>query len=830
VTSTVPTGEKLLVTGLDDVGGEDVAVAGGKGANLGELLRAGFPVPPGFLVSTAAYTTAVRDGGLAAAIADGLATGDGAAIRAAFAATPIPEAVRAEIVDAYAGLGGGPVAVRSSATAEDLPGAAFAGQQDTYLNVVGEAAVLDAVRRCWGSLWTDRAIAYRRRRGVDATAVRIAVVVQQMVDAEFAGVLFTANPVTGERNETVVDAGAGLGEAVVSGMLTPDHYVLGPDGTVRERRRGAQEVVLRPGAAGGVVRSGEVRSELPERVLRELAALGRSVAAHFGGPQDVEWAYADGRLRLVQARPMTALPPPPLRLGRAQRRLGLQLLDYVSVRPYPLDMTAWVGPGIGRLVERMLAEIAGLRVDLTAMLPERDGVVDRFVPLLPRPTPAMLRVPGRLARRLRRYRVAFWTDDPRLARFLGTMDALDGNDPTELPWPELFGSVHRALAAADLVADLRVDYLSRVGVDLLVLRAVLVPLRAGDLFRLLVLGARTRTDDANRALEDLAERVRVDPELRRAVEELPPEAVLDRVAAEPRFAEFHRALIGFLAEYGHRETSSPLVVSAPTWRDAPATVVGLLRVLLDEPRRAARPDRAAAEHQRLLDHRLVRLTRTAGAVTRLVGAVQAGIALREDTHFHLTRAVPVLRRALLEAGRRLAAAGVLDEADDVFHLRLEELEAVPDATAIPPRDADRLRALVRQRAARRAELAGVPLISAATLRDAPTGEVLVSGVAAGGGRATGPVRVIRDPSGFGSLRSGDVLVCPFTNPAWTPLFQRAAAVVVDSGGAASHAAIVAREYGIPAVMGCGTATAVLTDGQRVTVDGDAGRVAPAADG
>jgi rifampicin phosphotransferase len=190
-------------------------------------MHAGFPVPDGFIVSTEAYATVVEEVGLAAVISDGLAAGDdGATIRAAFEDVAIPDDLAAAIGKAYADLGAGPVAVRSSATTEDLARAAFAGQQDTYLNVIGETAVLDAVRRCWGSLWTERAIAYRRHQQIESGNLRIAVVVQRMVDAEFAGVMFTANPVTGERDEVVIDASSGLGEAVVAGLVTPDHYVL----------------------------------------------------------------------------------------------------------------------------------------------------------------------------------------------------------------------------------------------------------------------------------------------------------------------------------------------------------------------------------------------------------------------------------------------------------------------------------------------------------------------------------------------------------------------------------------------------------------------------
>src|SRR5688500_5250291 len=278
-----------LVVPIAALGREDLALAGGKGANLGELLRGGFPVPDAVVISSAAYTGVVESAGLAATIHAGLRAGDAAGIRNAFEAVTIPDRLRAEILEAYALLGGGPVAVRSSATAEDLPGAAFAGQQDTYLNVVGEAALLEAVRRCWGSLWTERAIAYRDRRDVDQAGVRIAVVVQRMVPAEHAGVVFTANPVTGARDEVVIDASSGLGEAVVAGLVTPDHYVLDARGAVRHRTPGRREVVIRGVDGGGAAHTAEEHDDsLPDEAGGEPARLGRAGAAHFGGPEGHE--------------------------------------------------------------------------------------------------------------------------------------------------------------------------------------------------------------------------------------------------------------------------------------------------------------------------------------------------------------------------------------------------------------------------------------------------------------------------------------------------------------------------------------------------------------
>jgi rifampicin phosphotransferase len=238
-----------FVVSLGDLDQDDLATAGGKAANLGSLVRAGFPVPNGFVVTTEAYGTVIQL--LDLNIPERIAAGKGASVRADVEAAQMSDELRTEIANAYSVLGTGPVAVRSIATAEDLPGAAFAGQQDSYLNVVGEAALIDAVRRCWGSLWTERAIAYRSRIKIDSADIQIAVVVQRMINAEVAGVMFTADPVSSVRERIVVDASTGLGEAVVSGLVTPDHYVLDGRGLIRDYRPGGREVIVRSVPGGG---------------------------------------------------------------------------------------------------------------------------------------------------------------------------------------------------------------------------------------------------------------------------------------------------------------------------------------------------------------------------------------------------------------------------------------------------------------------------------------------------------------------------------------------------------------------------------------------------
>ena len=816
-----------VIVGLSEVGRGDLVVAGGKGANLGELLRAGFRVPGGFVVTTQAYADVVE---AARFDVDALlAAGDAAGIRAAIESLEVPATLRQELAAAYARLGAGPVAVRSSATAEDLPGAAFAGQQDTYLGVLGLPALVDAVRSCWASLWTDRAIAYREQRRVASAGVRLAVVVQRMVEADVAGVLFTADPVSGNRDAMIVDASPGLGEAVVSGLVTPDHYVLDRAGRIREHTAGRREVVVRSAPGGGVVADtgGEQRGDsLSQPDLAELARTAAAVAELFGRPQDIEWAYADGKLWLLQARPLTALPPPPLRLGPVARSMGAILLELIPYRPYPIDMSTWWPSGPVGLMANMTAHF-GIRAFVN-LLTERDGVVEAFTPRTPRLTPTFLLAPFRIAALARRYHPKDWTQDPRFAAYLAQARALRDQDLADLDWRRLVRMPRQALDLIGPMTALRTDYLPGAVPALLRLSLLLGLLGRRDLMPDLLLGGGSRTEDANRGLAALAGMVRTDPRLREAV----ASGDADRLAT---FGEFQAALVAFLDEFGHRETSTALLATSPTWGESPRVVLDLVSALAAGPPHAADQTRGDAALRRLLRHPLLRYPplrgpRCEAAFRRWVDAARSAMALREDTHFYLTLPLPPLRRALLEIGRRLTGAGILAEPEDVYHLRLEELEPLEDPDLLADADQDRLRELVRARSARREELAGVRLIDPAAIyprRD--TGDALVTGTPAGGGRASGPVAVIAGPHEFGRLRAGDVLVAAQTNPSWTPLFQLAAAVVVDSGGPVSHAAIVAREYGIPAVMGTRDGTAVLTEGQWVTVDGDRGRVTAAPD-
>ena len=824
-----PSDESTLVVDLARLDARDLNQGGGKAANLGELLRAGFPVPPGFVISTAAYELVVRSNHLQGDIAPASTPGGATLLRARFNSAAIPPQVELAILDAYLRMGQGSVAVRSSATAEDLPEAAFAGQQETFLEVSGNAAQLAAVRRCWASLWSERAIAYREQHGLAQVPVKLAVIVQRMVEADVAGVMFTANPVTGARDETIIESSAGLGEALVGGLVTPDHVVLRNTRhrwQIVERQPGRGEAEVRPHVGGGVERvdtEAASRCALPDAVLLQLARMGASIARHFGRPQDIEWARAAGRLYILQSRPITALPEPPARRSRFEpaRFAG----DYLQVRPYPLDMTTWL-PAVANALPRMLP-VGGVIPSFARMWVEQDGVVERLAEMPNiRPTPELLLAPARIIALARRYDPATWREDPILGAMLTRVHELEALDLRVRSWSQLLDTVREAMAMPLAIMEIRRRYFPRGALALAALWLTLKVLGREDRFASLLSGVDNRTLEANRALEALAAEIRSDPTLESLFASEHVEQLLPTLQREPAGRAFLERFSAFLDSYGHRETGSPLLVSEPTWKDSPQIVLSILKGMSRaEPDPHSAPPSWSTARDDVLSHPALRFAPLRALMLDLISQARRVSALREDTHFAMTLPMPVLRRTLLELGRRLAEAGILDKADDVFHLRFDELEGIAGNWPPPADLAAALRQAARRRAARRLELAGTPLMALPSLvRSQPGERILVAGMPGSPGVAEGRVRIVLNPAAFGTLLPGEVLVAPYTNPSWTPLFTRAAAVVVDTGAAMSHAAIVAREYGVPAVMGTGDGTRRLSDGQWVRVDGSRGQV------
>ncbi len=826
-----------------ELGRGDIAVAGGKGANLGELTRAGLPVPPGFVLTTAAYRTFVDD--VSAKVLGFASASDAAGIRALLTARPIPDEVAREVTEAWSALGEVPVAVRSSATAEDLEGASFAGQQDTYLNVRGAAALLDAVRECWASLWTERAMAYRARQGIDPAEVALAVVVQRMVEADAAGVMFTANPTNGRRDEVVLSAAWGLGESVVGGTVTSDDLVVEKADLRVAARTTADKAVMTVYAEE---RTAEVpvaaeRRRVPvldDKAAAELAELGMRVEQHYGAPQDVEWARAGGEFFVVQARPITALPEPeaapPTEWAVPDPRAFYFRASIVEQLPDPLSplFAAMVDGSVARSLWALMHDFLGVEVAASGVgLPTVNGYAYyRYTraalwQMTVGGTKAMRRLPSMgtphwrdVAHPAYQAAVAAWRDRP-LAE-LTDEALLDGVQ-------ELLDAGTRYYTAVQAIIPLAAstEVIFTRYYDALVRREGEPPAST------FLVGFDSTPIRAEKSLWDLAAWTRGHAELAAAVR-ADPAAVW--AGGGPAAGDEWRARFqAHLDRYGHATYNLDFLHPTPV--DDPAPLFAALRFALDgggaDP--YARQAASAARREELREAIDARLDPARRVVfNRLLRSAQGYAPVREDALADIGLAWPQMRRMLAELGRRLVAAGRITAPEDVYWLQPDELRGVP----APVGAVDERKALWRGR--RRAT--PPQMLPQHTVWDRfeswfpasgrQDGAVL-RGTGASAGRVTATARVLSGPADFGRMRPGDVLVASITTPAWTSLFTMASAVVTDVGGPLSHSSIVAREYGIPAVLGTGVATRRIPDGAHVRVDGDAGTVtlldeAPAA--
>jgi phosphohistidine swiveling domain-containing protein len=882
-----------VVLGFDAIGDDMLAAVGGKAANLGRLHRADLPVPPGFCVTTAAYRLAA--GAVLGPILDDLAGGpapDQAAVaalaeraRAALVAAPMPAAVAAAVTEAYQAMGDEePVAVRSSATAEDLPFASFAGQQDTYLNVVGVDAVLAAVHRCWASLWNDRAVSYRATNGIDHREVRLAVIVQLMVDAAVAGVMFTANPVTGKRGETVIDASPGLGEAVVSGAVNPDHFVVDTTtGEVVERRLGDKRLVITATAGGGTTRAtrdeGDQEYCLTDEQIRALVALGQRVTAQYGTPQDTEWAIdGAGRLWLTQARPITTLfPIPDAASGQAGDLrvyfcFSLAQGLYRPITPMGLSTIRVIGTSASRLAGVPVADpVAGppvigaaagrLFIDITAVVRSSLGrrLAPRVLDFMEARSAVILRglfddprlaivdgsrwpVLRRAVRVAARYRVPLVVGQavlrPQVAwRRLAAVEA-DIRRQTTLP--DGATAADRldfviATAGETIVPLLpRILPVAGVGFAMLGLAGRLLgdAAKPGELPEVLRSLPHNVTTEMDLDLWRLATAVRADADAAGLVLDTPVDelVVAHRAGALPPVLQ--NGLSAFLDRYGHRAVAE-IDIGMPRWSEDPAHVLGVLAnyLRLSDQERASDVvfARGATQAEALVADLTARARRRGRLRGRLVGLAlrraREFAGVRELPKYYLVLVLARLRAQLAAVGAELAAAGRIATPDDVFFLDLREAQVAVDGQDMHEVVAGRRAEYAQE--LRRRHLPRL-LLSDGTEPEAPTSSTVdttdaMTGSPASAGTVTGPARVILDPVGA-HLEPGEILVAPSTDPGWTPLFLTAGGLVMEMGGPNSHGAVVAREYGIPAVVGVPGATTRIVTGQQITVDGTNGQV------
>jgi len=812
------------VVGLAEDGAADPAMSGRKAATLAALAARGFPVPPGFVVTTAACERI-------------LATVDDAAEDLARA--EFPDDVWAGIVSGLRQLGGGAVAVRSSATAEDLPDASYAGQYETVLRVSGPDEVAQAVRRCLASAWSARVRAYS-----GSHRDPMAVLVQRLVPADAAGVVFTANPVTGDR-EILVSAVRGLGDRLVSGEATPDEWVVRGD-EVRCLRARENAIDL--------------------ATVHDVVALARRVHEFGGCPQDLEWAIGGGDLFLLQARPITALPRPP------QIRPPADGFWRKDTTHYPMPLTPFGAsvylPAIGRAASVMVDDF-GLLFEGVEQRCLGGEVYARAIPVggkeRPPPPAWVMWIAARIVPALRRRsRVA------EKAIASGLSEQL--LDRWETEWRDAFRDEAESFKRVDLSAlsdedllghlDLLKDFLDRGQlVHFRLNGAYTVPLyellvACEDLLGwdsvaslALVAGSSDVSAEPGRELRVLASRFATEAAALRALDEAGDDVLARLQEASPALADAFRA---YLDRYGHRTASYD--PGDPTLFERPALLAGLLRDRVSAGDRDHRDGSQISQDAFARAHTTLahRSEDDRGRFELAVEAARRVYGNREDNIFWLdNQPCAFLRYTAVEIGRRLADGGLLARATDAVFLEEMELRG-----SLADRANEDLRALVARRKAERAWVAAHPgpatygtdpgpppdlsplppalrLVNTAALHwmqllfpaeETGIAQAQLRGVPGSPGRYTGPVRLVRDETEFPKLRPGDVLVCPITSPAWSVLFVQAGAVVTDGGGVLAHTAVIAREYGLPAVLATGAATQRLRDGDRVTVDGTVGVV------
>jgi pyruvate,water dikinase len=856
------------VLGLEEIGQSQVTLAGGKAAHLGELSRIeGIRVPAGFCVTTDAFRRIMTTvpgiddqlGRLSRLDPDDrhAIRALSAEIRGSIEATAIPDDLAAAITDSVTRLGGqSGYAIRSSATAEDLPTASFAGQQDTYLNVVGLAAIIHHVSRCWASLFTERAVTYRLRNGFGHRKVHMAVVVQQMLFPQAAGILFTADPVTSNRKVVSIEASFGLGEALVAGLVNADVYKV-RDGDVVARAVATKQLAIRALPAGGTQEQAieperQEQPALTDTQIVWLAQLGRRIEAHFSHPQDIEWCLADDEFQILQSRPITTLFPIPAASDQGNHvyvSVGHQQMMTDPMKPLGLCLWRLTSPA-------PMTEAGGrLFVDVTQALGS------------PASRAGLVKALGR--------------SDPLIGDALQT--SLERGDfiptrPEEVPGDKPADTAPAPIEAdpaiaAELVerseasiATLKRDIRTKSGpvlldfilADIQQLRRILFDPQSHQVIMAAMqgtwwlneqleawLGEKNAVDTLTQsvpdnvtsemglALLDVADVIRPYPDVVAFLQQAEDENFLDELPAFAGGRGARDAIQGYLDKYGMRCVGE-IDITKPRWSERPVTLIPMIlgNIKNFEPgageRRFDQGRQKAREKEEELLTRLRALpdgARKAEEAKRMIDRIRTFIGYREYPKYHMISRYFVYKQALLNDTERLVQAHVLRDREDIFYFTFPELHDVMRTNRVDDQ-------LIRQRKdAFRSYQALTPPRVLTSDGEAVAGAYQRAGVPAGAltglpvsaGTAEGRARVILDMA-EADLEAGDILVTAYTDPSWTPAFVSIRGLVTEVGGLMTHGAVIAREYGLPAVVGVEHATRLIGDGQRIRVHGTDGYV------
>ncbi|WP_276259227.1 PEP/pyruvate-binding domain-containing protein [Haloglomus litoreum] len=889
--------DRRFVLSLDEEGAADLNLTGGKGANLARLVEAGLPIPTGVCVTTAASQVLFEESNIQAEIESLEAlkpentdeiVSKSEELRTKIRETEIPEHVQRAISNALDTLGADSYAVRSSATAEDLPTASFAGMHETFLGIDQENAP-EYVQECIASLFTERAVSYRLRNDVSHSEVAMAVVVQTMVEPEVAGVLFTADPVSGNRHIASIDANYGLGDTVVAGDVSPDNArVDRRTGEVLEYEVGEKRLALRSGKDGQDEPSLEEVSTahresraLTDAQLRKLVELGEDVEELLGSPQDIEWALVDGEFMLLQSRPITSLYPLPSPAPADDQlhvyfSIGHQQAMAEALPPLVVD---WMRETVNRSVARFLspesdqsfAVEAGHRVyvDLTPLLRGEvtrkialrvldsmsepatcalEDILDRHEDTFFQDTLTnRLRTLGRVSRRLLPLAVSntphllarllkpFLLGPPDAERVRARIEREGEKMATRVTQPESRSERIRVAFEETELGTLVASIGSKS------MPYLLAGVVAGNVLERLYpnaddeLTALSRGFDEeiateiNQRLGDLADIAREHPDVEAAIRD---KSTLSEIEDVDGGTQFVAAFETFLDDFGFR-ASNEIDLSRPRWRDDPSILFQTIRSNLrrseqgEHRKHLDQLKHDAGEAAEELENRASR--GLLGPVKRpivgqLIRVYRGGIQLREHHKHGAARFLAAIHDCVSDVGTELAKAGVLEHPEDVWYLRKEELlDSLDDESSLDVDISER-----RDTHQRYASMTAPPILTSEG--ETPTGkrngspsEHVLTGTPVSSGLVEGVAKVMHDPSEQ-SISKGEILVAPSTDVGWTPLFQDATGLVMEVGGRMTHGALVAREYGIPAVVSVANVTDEIRTGERIRIDGERGTV------
>ncbi len=852
-------------------------VVGGKGANLGELSSIhGIAVPDGFCVTTDAFKRIIDETPSLRPLLDELSLltidqrdristlcGE---LRQTIEAVVIPSDIRAAIASLLSLFASNEAfAVRSSATAEDLPTASFAGQQDTYLNVIDEAAILQHVRKCWASLFTERAVIYRMQHGFDHRKVYLSVVVQQMVFPQVSGILFTADPVNGNRKVVSVDASFGLGEALVAGLVNTDLYKV-RDGQLIDKKIANKQLAIYALPGGGtkhqpIEPAQQQTPALTDEQVLELARIGRRIEAHYGSPQDIEWCLADGQFYIVQSRPITTLFPIPAANETGNRvyvSVGHQQMMTDPMKPLGLSCWLLMTPATmrvaaGRLfvdITQLLSSPAGRKTVIETTLGKSDPLIkdaliniterEGFIPLLPADETATADGGGKGLppvdyKALHDYDPSIVTD--LIRRSEASLDELKRAIQTKSgpalfdfiledlqQWklqrvhtPQSLGVIMTAFNAAGWLNEKMNEWLGEGNVSDTLSQSV----------------PNNVTSEMGLALLDVADVIRPYPAIIKYLEHVKENHFLDELVQLEGGQQVRDAIDAFLDKYGMR-CAGEIDITRTRWSEKPTTLVPLLLSNINNMEPGASVRKFEQGRQEALKKEQDLLSRLAllpdgeqkvVATKRMIDLIRSLIGYREYPKYSLVSRYFVYKQALLQEAEQLVQAHVIHEKEDVYYLTFEEFEEAVRTQAINYSLIDERKeaySTYEKLTPPRVITSDGEIVTGAYKRENLPADA-IPGLAVSSGVIEGRARVILNIEDA-NLEAGDILVTSFTDPSWTPLFVAIKGLITEVGGLMTHGAVIAREYGLPAVVGVEHATTLIQDGQRIRVNGTDGYV------